>query len=110
LIVQVAPAIRNQFRNTRLQGPPSRSFLYGNALQVANAPNAAELYNSWAQTYGSIFQMPFALGTRRVILCDPRAIAHFFAHETWKYLQPEPARIAIGRLVSNRAQDFDFLG
>ncbi|KAG1729808.1 hypothetical protein EDB19DRAFT_1742502, partial [Suillus lakei] len=37
--------------------------------------------------YGIVYMIQSVLGQTRIVLCDPRAIAHFYARETWTYVQ-----------------------
>jgi len=45
------------------------------------------MYERWATEYGVAYMIPSVLGQTRVVLYDPRAIAHFYARETWIYVQ-----------------------
>ncbi|CAK5267572.1 unnamed protein product [Mycena citricolor] len=72
-------------RRVKLRGPPSPSFVFGHTQLVAAAQSPAELYSKWSQEYGSIFQIRGPFGSCRLIACDPRAIAHIYALDSWKY-------------------------
>ncbi|KAI9456888.1 cytochrome P450 [Boletus coccyginus] len=78
---------RRQLRTTQLRGPPSESFLYGVGKRILDADDPGAAYEAWAQEYGPVFTVPSTLGSNRVVLCDPRAIAHFYSKETWTYIQ-----------------------
>jgi len=44
------------------------------------------IYEQWANEYGLVFGVPTTLGGNKIVLlCDPKAIAHFYAKETWTY-------------------------
>ncbi|KAJ7858741.1 cytochrome P450 [Mycena leptocephala] len=66
-----------------------------------NAPDAGALYEEWAQQYGSVYAVPSLTGTKRLVFADPKSIAHFFARETFTYVQtPQSSRFlekVIGR-------------
>ena len=78
---------RQRLRTTRLRGPPSESFLYGVGARIHDAEDSGALYEAWAQEYGQVYAVPSTLGSQRIVLCDPKAIAHFYAKETWTYMQ-----------------------
>jgi len=78
---------RGQLRTTQLRGPPSESFLYGVGKRILNADDAGAEYEAWAQEYGPVFTVPSTLGSNSIVLCDPKAIAHFYSKETWTYIQ-----------------------
>ena len=51
------------------------------------ADDPACIYESWAEEYGGVYEAPSTLGRRRIILHDPKAIAHFHTKETWTYVR-----------------------
>ncbi|KAJ6568241.1 cytochrome P450 [Mycena vulgaris] len=87
-------------RTVRLRGPPSPSFIFGHTKEIAGARSTADLYDSWAQTYGSIYIVRGPVGTERFVLCDPKAIAHVYALDSWKYCHTPLARRQLSSLVS----------
>jgi len=80
---------RGLVRTTRLKGPPRESFIYGIMINEAfmKITDRSNLYMDWANTYGLVYQLPWTLGTEFTVLCDPKALAHFFAQSSWKYHQ-----------------------
>jgi len=78
---------RRQLRTTQLRGPPSESFLYGVGKRTLNPDGASAAYEEWAQKYGPVFTVPSTLGSNKIVLCDPKAIGHFYSKETWTYNQ-----------------------
>ncbi|KAF9237034.1 cytochrome P450 [Melanogaster broomeanus] len=70
-------------KTTRLRGPPSPSVVFGFAKDLLESPDAGAMYEAWGEEYGVVYQVPTVLGQSRIILADPRAIAHFYARETW---------------------------
>ena len=78
---------RLQVRTTQLRGPPSESFIYGVGKHTLDAEDQGAVYEAWAQEYGPVYTVPSTLGSKRIVLCDPKAIAHFFSKETWTYIQ-----------------------
>lgn len=46
-----------------------------------------------------MFKVPGPFGKSRVVLCDPKAIAHFYSRETFGYIKTELVRAAVDSLV-----------
>ncbi|EJU04518.1 cytochrome P450 [Dacryopinax primogenitus] len=84
-------------RTTRLRGPKSESWLWG-FQGILFRPDGPALYEQWMTEYGSVFQYNVALGKKRVVLADPKAVAHFYAHETFTYQQNPFARHFLANL------------
>ncbi|KAK7036077.1 cytochrome P450 [Favolaschia claudopus] len=81
-------------RTVRLHGPPSPSFLYGHMKQIVNSSNQADLFDGWVQTYGGVHEIRGPLGTRRLVVCDPRAMSHLFSLDSWKYCHPPTLQLS----------------
>lgn len=96
---KLVKAYRFRARSTPLAGPPRPSWLFGVSKLVGNNPNASSIYEEWVDKYGSVFLVPAPLGGKRVILTDPKAIAHFYSVETWTYVNTKLSRVAIANLV-----------
>ena len=90
---------RKATRETPLASPPRPSWLFGAHQGLMNNPDIAAIYEAWIEEYGSVFRIPAAFGSNRVILADPKAIAHFYSEETWTYVQTRLSRVAIEGLV-----------
>lgn len=84
--------LRSGLHPTRLQGPPRRSLFRGYLQDYALSEDGSLLYESWESQYGSVFQIPWVLGATRVVLADPKAISHFYSHETFTYVQSQLTR------------------
>jgi len=96
-------ALKKQFaRNetTPLNGPDNPSFLFGLYRRINESEDPSALYEEWALKYGPAFRFPGGLGSSRIVICDPRANAHFYAKETFGYVQNKLSRIFIEILVS----------
>ncbi|RPD62175.1 cytochrome P450 [Lentinus tigrinus ALCF2SS1-7] len=89
---------RVRARSTPLGCPPRPSWLFGVSRLIINNPDASSMYEAWVHQFGSVFKIPAPLGHTRVILTDPKAIAHFYSVETWTYVQTRLARVAIENL------------
>lgn len=87
-------------RGVLLRGPPSPSWLFGVTRTLAGPPAAGLLYERWAEEYGSVYSIPCELGQSCVVLCDPKAIQHFYACETREYVHTTLLRTFVERIVS----------
>ncbi|KAG1821055.1 cytochrome P450 [Suillus subaureus] len=85
--VKVLRALRWRLKTTQLRGPPRTSIIYGVSYDLALSQDRGRMYERWATEYGVAYMIPSVLGQTRIVLCDPRAIAHFYARETWTYVQ-----------------------
>jgi hypothetical protein len=58
------------------------SFLWGQSQRLSEAERedrVADIQEDWADQYGSVFVRPGPLGTRNVVVTDPKAVAHIYA-------------------------------
>ncbi|KAG2364261.1 cytochrome P450 [Suillus spraguei] len=99
--VKFSRALRWQMKTTQLRGPLRTSFIYGVSQDLMSSHDTARIYERWATEYGVAYMIPSVLGQRKVVLCDPRAIAHFYARETWTYVQT-PLSAAIREILIGR--------
>ncbi|CCL99010.1 uncharacterized protein FIBRA_01018 [Fibroporia radiculosa] len=90
---------RRRVHSTPLEGPPNPSWLLGIGHIISDSQDAGLIYEQWAQTYGSVYKVPAALGVSRVILCDPKAISHFYSRETFGYVRTEVTKRSIENTV-----------
>ncbi|KAG8214369.1 cytochrome P450 [Butyriboletus roseoflavus] len=90
---------RRQVHTTQLRGPPSESFLYGVDKHILDAENSGDVYETWAQEYGPVYAIPSIWGNKRIVLNDPKAIAHFYSKDTWTYIHIPIHRKTIANLL-----------
>ncbi|KAG2039475.1 cytochrome P450 [Suillus americanus] len=83
-------ALRWRLKTTQLRGPPRTSFIYGVSHDLASSHDSSEMYERWATEYGVAYMIPSILGQTTIVLCDPRAIAHLYARDTWSYVRTPP--------------------
>ncbi|OJA14524.1 hypothetical protein AZE42_12948 [Rhizopogon vesiculosus] len=57
------------------------------------------MYERWAEEYGVAYNIPTILGRSAIVLCDPKAIAHFYARETWTYVHTPLSLTSLEDLV-----------
>ncbi|KAF9530906.1 cytochrome P450 [Crepidotus variabilis] len=86
-------------KGTSLNGPISPSFLFGYYRQLTESEDDAAMYEEWAKAYGPAYVVPGGFGTKNIVICDPRANAHFYSKETFGYVQTKLARIFIENLM-----------
>ncbi|KAG8218157.1 cytochrome P450 [Butyriboletus roseoflavus] len=53
----------------------------------------------WAEEYGGVYEVAWTLGGRRIVLCDPKAIAHFYGGEPWTYILTPFGQLVTEKLV-----------
>ncbi|KAJ7476856.1 cytochrome P450 [Mycena galericulata] len=99
LVSKLARRIFNRNKpGTILNGPPSESLLFGLSRTVTKSSDAGVLFEQWSAQYGPVYQIPTSFGGRRIILCDPRAVNHFFSMERSVYIKTQLSRMIISRL------------
>lgn len=86
-------------RFTRLRGPSSSNFLFGLMRHTIRAPDSGAVYEEWANEYGAVFLVPHIFGSKKLVLADPKAVAHFFTKETYGYVQTTQSKRLIERLI-----------
>ena len=99
IIYSFFQTVRRRARTTKLGGPPSRNWLWGVSRDTFRGESGALLYEQWAKEHGAVFSAPGIFGSQRIVLTDPKAISHFYANETYTYLQNDIAKKFIETLV-----------
>jgi hypothetical protein len=61
------------------------SFWFGQMRTLYSSPNPFALLDQWASQYGSVFYRPGPLGGGDLLVADPKALAHLFAHSDVKH-------------------------
>ena len=92
---------RSRPRTTRLRGPVSKSFVFGVTAEILNATDVGELHRSWEKAHGAVYEIPHTLGSKMLILGDPKAIAHVFAKDTTTYYQRQVVKVLLTAWVSS---------
>jgi hypothetical protein len=72
-------------RSTPLKGPPRLSWLIGSFGFQFTITGRAAAIKEWITEYGPVFQIPWVMGRNQVVLCDPKAVAHFYARDSTVY-------------------------
>lgn len=79
-------AARRSLKTTKLRGPPRSNIVFGADKQIFELPDPGAIYETWENEYGVVYEVPTTLGGKKIVLCDPRALAHYYARETWTYV------------------------
>jgi hypothetical protein len=87
---------------TKFNGPPSTNFLFGHSNTLLRSSLHSHQIEEWEIQYGSVFNVPTVLGRKNLVLCDPKAILHLYASDTYAYRQPRSFRSFIENFVSCR--------
>jgi hypothetical protein len=85
---------------TPLLGPPSKSFFFGCRHYINKAPDPGLIYEQWAAEYGSVYKVPDALGSSRIVITDPKALAHVYSRETVGYVHSTFSKLFLSNAVS----------
>lgn len=90
--------VRSKAKQTKLKGPRSSSWLFGVTNEVFDG-DSGDVYEAWAKQYGKVYQIPGAMGQRRLVITDPKAIAHCWA-KTYTYRKTKASEQGTLLLVS----------
>ncbi|KAJ7627812.1 cytochrome P450 [Mycena polygramma] len=85
-------------RSTKLNGPPSTSRVLGLSRELVQNPDMSFLYEKWADRYGAAYEVPLAFGAKKIVLTDPKALAHFYQSERSVYVKTENDRLFIDKI------------
>ncbi|KAJ7235293.1 cytochrome P450 [Mycena haematopus] len=89
---------KRNVQRIKLNGPPSESLVFGLNRKLAQAPDSGILYQEWAAQYGPVFETPTPFGGRKIVLCDPKAVNHFYSMERSIYVKSKLGRAVIANL------------
>ena len=95
---------RRKVKTTSLRGPPRTNLIYGASKELFESSDVGPIYEHWAKEYGPVYEVPTTLGGSKTVLCDPKAIAHFYVRETWSYVQLPSSRRFLQRTVGHFTQ------
>ena len=90
---------RSRAKLTKLPGPPAESWLFGLGKKIFTEDSGI-LIEKWSKEYGPVFQYSGALGVRRTVIMDPKALTHFFSKQGYEYVNSSFSKRAISNLVS----------
>jgi hypothetical protein len=100
VLIKLARGLVNRkARGTKLNGPPSDSFIFGISRRIAQSTDRSLLFQEWAAEYGPVFRLPAAFGGHKTILCDSKAVNHFYSMERSVYVKSKLGRAVIENSV-----------
>ena len=99
LVLQIYRSLSRP-RTTRLRGPASESFVFGISEHLFNSPDVGEVYRNWEKVHGAVYEIPHSLGSKMLILGDPKGIAHVLAKDTTTYHQRQSIRVLLEAMVT----------
>lgn len=99
LFIFTANSYRKTKRFTKLRGPRNSSFIFGLYRYIQEQEDSGAVYENWSREYGPAFTVSGPFGSKRIVICDPKANSHFYSRETYGYVQPKLARVFIENLV-----------
>ncbi|KAG6328692.1 hypothetical protein ID866_10397 [Astraeus odoratus] len=85
-------AARKSLRTTRLRALPRTGFMWGASKQLFESTDPGSIYEAWANEYGPAYEVPTTFGGNKMVLCDAKAIAHFYSRDTWTYIHTDSSR------------------
>ncbi|KAH8831754.1 cytochrome P450 [Flagelloscypha sp. PMI_526] len=84
---------------TALRGPKPLHPIWGWTQEIIKTDHSAEMYEGWVKEFGSVVGVPTLLWNQRILLADPKAVAHFYAHDASVYVQNKHTKVLFGNLV-----------
>ncbi|KAI6044115.1 cytochrome P450 [Pisolithus marmoratus] len=93
----IVHALRRKLKTTSLRGPPGTHPIFGASKDLFEAPDTGEIFETWAEEYGAAYEVPTSFGGKKIMLCDPRALSHYYARETWTYVLTDSTRVFLER-------------
>ncbi|KAF7309908.1 Cytochrome P450 [Mycena indigotica] len=101
LIVKLTNGLnrRRGTAGTTIRGPKNDSFIFGMTRRIVKAADTGLLFQEWAEEYGPVYQIAAPLGAKRLVLCDPKAVNHFYSMERSVYVKTQLGRNVIANLV-----------
>jgi len=91
---------RSTSRLAKLKGPSNTSILFGRSTEIIKSLDRSAVYEQWANQYGAVYKIPTAMGGTRVVICDPKAISHILAKDTYTYIGVPLFRKLMTKFVS----------
>ncbi|KAI6037500.1 cytochrome P450 [Pisolithus marmoratus] len=98
-LLTVIRATGKKSRTTKLRGPTSTSLLFGVGKELLESPDTGVIFEAWSKEYGVAYEVPMICGEKRIMLCDPKAIAHVLSRDTWSYVGIPGHKASVLRVV-----------
>lgn len=101
LVYKTVAKFHGKVSTTRLVGPPSTSLIYGVAKDTMESQDASSIYEEWVKKYGVAFEVPSALGQKKIMLFDSKALQHYYSRDAWTYIGRPATRLTLRRTVKS---------
>ncbi|KAH8798002.1 cytochrome P450 [Flagelloscypha sp. PMI_526] len=85
---------------TPLPGPASVHWLWGWSRVIARSDALNEIFDGWIKEYGLVVTVPTMVRGQRILLMDPKAVAHFYAHDPVIYGQGGLGKVFVETFVT----------
>jgi len=72
-------------------------------MRVTFSNDDGSQFERWANEYGSVFKVTTGLGRSSVMLCDPKAVVHFYSKDDFIYSRLPFSKTIFQNLVSKIA-------
>ncbi|EKM51869.1 uncharacterized protein PHACADRAFT_262258 [Phanerochaete carnosa HHB-10118-sp] len=77
-----------------IRGPSVKSALLGNVRDMAYQENVGDLDFKYMREYGAVWKMQYALGSKVLMVADPKALQHIFHKSGYLYPKTTQARLS----------------
>ncbi|EIW84053.1 cytochrome P450 [Coniophora puteana RWD-64-598 SS2] len=105
LLLKAARVARRRVVATKLHGPPRTNLLLGEGYKINESNDPGSLYEAWEKEYGSVYSLPSTIGMSKIVLCDSKAVQHFYKFETSRYERPEVGKFLVGKSVVTEVKE-----
>ncbi|KAJ7165920.1 cytochrome P450 [Mycena filopes] len=98
LCTKVFSYLSRSSATTKLNGPTSKSRIFGLSRYISEAPDISADYEEWAARYGPVFEIPAIFGNKEIMLTDPKALTHCYNSERAVYVKTSTQRLFIDKI------------
>ncbi|KAF9256099.1 cytochrome P450 [Marasmius fiardii PR-910] len=85
-------------KSLALDGPPSKSRIFGLMQEIQTSEDVGMLYEDWAAKYGTVYKVPTLFGGERIVLLDRKAISQFYAKDPIVYVGTKIAKTFLAKV------------
>ncbi|KAJ7728688.1 cytochrome P450 [Mycena maculata] len=79
------------------------SRILGLSRELAQSPeDLSDIYEEWSARYGPAYEVPLAFGRNKIVITDPKALAHFYQSERSVYVKTENDKLFIDKIFGRR--------
>jgi hypothetical protein len=85
--------------STRLNGPRADSWVLG-CTKTLDGDGWDGTMQKWCSDFGLVFNIPWLLGRRCLVVSDPKALAHVLGKDTYGYVHGRLGKQILNTMVS----------